>query len=54
MSGDTTITKKLKDLKVTVGRPNWWLMVDEVTQKNTNFYEPKNGIVETTCEHFHR
>ena len=29
--------------------------MDEATQKNvSNFYESKNGVVEPTCEQFHR
>ena len=55
MFGDNTIAKNTKDLKVTVSRPNWQLMVNEVTQKKfSNFYKVKNGMIERMHERFHR
>ena len=46
---------KTNDLKITVDRPNWWLMADEATQKkNVKFYEAKNVMVDPTCELLNR
>jgi hypothetical protein len=38
-----------------VTKPNWHMLVDEATWLMTsNFYESKNGMVEPTCELFHK
>ena len=52
---DISTVKKPKDVKVTLTKPNWRLIVDEKTRMKINdFYETKNGMVEPTCEKFNR
>jgi len=48
-------TVKSKEGKPKATKPNWRIMVDERTQlKFSNFYPTKNGMVEPTCEQFHK
>ena len=45
--GDTAIIKKPKIFDVKIPRPNWYMMVDELSQiKFSFFHEKKNLIVE--------
>ena len=46
---DISTVRQPKDLK-TVTKPNWLIMVDELTQmKFSAFYEKKSNMVEPTC-----
>jgi hypothetical protein len=39
----------------TVTKPNWHMLVDEAMRiKVSTFYDTKKGMVEPTCELFHR
>ena len=50
----STIKQQNEDLPA-VTKPNWHILVDKATRlKMTAFYESKNGMVEPTCEKFHR
>ena len=52
---DQATVKAPKALKVTVTKPNWRILVDERTQlKMSDFYETKDGMIEPTCEKFHK
>ena len=48
---DISTIKAPKALKITLGMPNWRIMVDELTgMKFSDFFATKNGMVEPTCE----
>ena len=48
---DISTIKAPKALKITLGKPNWRIMVDELTgMKFSDFFATKNGMVEPTCE----
>ena len=48
---DISTIKAPKALKLTLGKPNWRIMVDELTgMKFSDFFATKNGMVEPTCE----
>ena len=52
---DLATVKAPKALKVTVSKPNWRILVDKKTQfKISDFYETKDGMIEPTCEKFHK
>ena len=54
MFSDISTIKQLEEGPA-VTKPNWHILVDEATRmKFSTFYESKNGMVEKTCERFHR
>ena len=51
--GNTAIAKKPKLFDVTIDAPNWWMIVDELSQtKFSAFYSRKNQMVEPSCRKF--
>ena len=52
---DMSVVKAPEHLKMKVTKPHWRMIVDERTQlKFSDFYQTKNGMVEPTCEKFHK
>ena len=52
---DISSVRPKKDMKVTVTKPNWRIMVDERTQmKWSQFFRTKNGMIEPTCVMFYK
>jgi hypothetical protein len=52
---DISTIKAPRKSKVKVTKPNWRLMVDEMTGlKTSGFYTTKNGMVDPTCELFNK
>ena len=50
---DLAKIKRPKNMKVTLTKPNWQLIVDEKTgMKFSQFFATKNGMVQPTCEKF--
>eukprot|EP00957_Ditylum_brightwellii_P182215 13881997-Ditylum_brightwellii.AAC.1 len=47
---DISTVKAPAHIKVTITKPQWWIIVDELTgMKWSNFFETKNGMIEPTC-----
>jgi hypothetical protein len=52
---DISTIRDPEDMKVTVTKRNWRIMVDELTgMKFSDFFDTKNGMIEPTCEQFHK